>query len=83
MSLNVYALLTAKSYVHDTDFTRLVPGEEADNASLAYLQLSRPVAMNLDAAFRLGWTRAETDYGSAYYQRLGASLQFNYRPRGF
>jgi hypothetical protein len=83
MSLNVYALLTAKSYVHDTDFPRLVPGEEADNASIAYLQVSRPVAVNLDAAFRLGWTRAETYFGSAYYQRLGASLQFNYRPRGF
>ena len=83
MSLNLFALLTAKSYVHDTDFDRLVPGEEADNASIAYLQLSRPVATNLDAAFRLGWTRAETYYGSFYYRRLGASLQFNYRPVGF
>ncbi len=83
MSLNVYALLTAKSYVHETDFPFLVPGEEADNASIAYLQVSRPVAVNLDAAFRLGWTRAETYFGSAYYRRVGASLQFNYRPRGF
>jgi hypothetical protein len=83
MSLNLFALLTAKSYVHDTEFARLVPGEEADNASIAYLQVSRPVATNLDAAFRLGWTRAETDIGSAYYRRLGASLQFNYRPKGF
>jgi hypothetical protein len=83
MSLNLFALLTAKSYVHEADFDRLVPGEEADNASIAYLQLSRPVATNLDTAFRLGWTRAETYYGGAYYQRLGASLQFNYRPVGF
>lgn len=82
-SLNLYALLTAKSYVHETDFARLVPGEEADNASIAYLQLGRPVAANLDAAFRLGWTRAETDIGSAYYRRLGASLQLNYRPTAF
>ena len=83
MSLNVYALLTAKSYVHEARFPFVVPGEEADNASIAYLQVSRPVAVNLDAAFRLGWTRAETYFGSAYYQRVGASLQFNYRPRGF
>lgn len=82
-SLIMYALLTAKSYVHDTEWVRLVPGEEADNASIAYLQLSRPLADNLDAAFRLGWTRAETDYGGAYYQRVGASVQFNYRPPGF
>lgn len=82
-SLNLYALFTAKSYVHDTDFARLVPGEEADNASLAYLQLSRPISTSLDGAFRLAWTRAETDYGSAYYRRIGASVQFNYRPTGF
>jgi hypothetical protein len=83
LSLILYALLTAKRYIHATDDAHLVPGEEADNASIAYLQLSRPVATNLDAAFRLGWTRAETNFGSEYYRRLGASLQFNYRPTGF
>lgn len=80
-SLNLYALLTAKSYLHPTDFARLVPGEEADNASLAYLQVGRPLASNLDAAVRFAWTRAETDIGSAYYRRFGASVQLNYRPR--
>lgn len=80
---NLYALLTAKSYTSDIDFARLVPGEEADNASIAYLQLGRPLASNLDGAFRLGWTRAETDFGNAYYRRVGASVQFNYRPLGF
>lgn len=82
-SLNLYALLTAKSYTSETAFFRLVPGEEADNASIVYLQLGRPIATNLDGAFRLGWTRAETDIGSAYYRRFGASVQFNYRPNGF
>lgn len=83
LSLSVFAVLTAKSYLHVTDFARLVPGEEADNASLAYLQVGRPVASNLDAAVRLGWARAETDIGSAYYRRFGASVLFNYRPNGF
>lgn len=82
-NLNVYALLQAKSYVRETAFARLVPGEEADNASIAYLQLGRPLTANLDGAFRLGWTRAETYFGSAYYQRFGASVQFNFRPVGF
>ena len=82
-SLNAFALLTTKRYVHEIDFVRLVPGEEADNASIAYLQVGRPVASNLDAAFRLGWTRAETDIGNAYYRRFGASLQVNYRPMVF
>lgn len=83
MSLNLRAVITAKSYVQDTEFARLVPGEEADNASIAYLQLTRPLADNLDGAVRFGWTRAETDIGSAYYRRFGASVQFNYRPAFF
>lgn len=82
-SLNAFALLTTKRYVHETGFAVLVPGEEADNASIAYLQIGRPIAVNLDAAFRLGWTRAETDIGGAYYRRVGASVQLNYRPTGF
>ncbi len=81
-SASLFAVLTGKSYVHDTDFARLVPGEEADNASIAYLQLVRPLASNLDGAVRFGWTRAETDIGRAYYRRFGGSVQFNYRPRG-
>ncbi len=56
-SLSVLALLTMKSYVHEIDFVRLVAGEEADNASIAYLQIGRPIATDLDGAFRLGWTR--------------------------
>lgn len=82
LSLSLFAVLTGKSYLHPTDFARLVPGEEADNASLAYLQVGRPVASNLDAAVRLGWARAETDIGSAYYRRFGASVLLNYRPNG-
>jgi len=82
MTLNAYALLTGKSYVKETDLARLVPGEEADNASIAYVQVGRPLAINLDGALRLGWTRAETDIGSAYYQRFGMSLRLNYRPNG-
>jgi hypothetical protein len=81
-SVSLFAVLTGKSYVHDTDFARLVPGEEADNASIAYLQFVRPLASNLDGAVRFGWTRAETDIGRAYYRRFGGSVQFNYRPLG-
>lgn len=83
VSLNVLTVLTGKSYVNETTFARLVPGEEADNASIAYVQFTRPLADNLDGAVRFGWTRAETDIGSAYYRRFGGSVHFNFRPRGF
>lgn len=82
LTLNVYAVLMTKSYVRKTGFALLVPGEEADNASAAYIQLTRPVSSSLDAAVRLGWTRAETNTGNSYYQRFGGSLQFNFRPHG-
>lgn len=80
VDLTLFGLLTAKRYVQPTEFARLIPGEEADNASIAYAALSRPLAANLDATMRLGWTRAETDLGEHYYQRVGLTLLLNYRP---
>lgn len=82
-TVNLFAVLTGKTYVHETEFARLVPGEEADNASIAYLQVVRALAVNLDGAVRFGWARAETDIGSAYYRRFGLSVQLNYRPVSF
>lgn len=82
-TVHAFAVLTGKSYLHETDFARLVPGEEADNASLAYLQLVKPLAVNLDGNVRLAWTRAEGDFGNEYYRRIGLSVGFNYRPFAF
>jgi hypothetical protein len=81
-SLNIYSAFTFKSYVQDISFARLVPGEEADNASVTYLQIGHALASNLDGAVRFAWTRAETDIGDNYYRRFGGSIQFNYRPLG-
>ncbi|MEX0936001.1 MAG: hypothetical protein WD013_03785 [Gemmatimonadota bacterium] len=80
VALNVYGALTAKQYLHSTEFARLLPGEEANSASQAYVSLTRSVARNLDATIRGGWTRAETEIGGAYFQRFGASFYLHYRP---
>lgn len=80
LNLNLYALLTTKDYVHETEFARLVPGEEADNASTVYLELARPLMVNLDGAVRFGWNRAETDIGDSYFERFGTTILFRYRP---
>ena len=80
LSLSLYGVLTAKQYLHPSEFARLLPGEEANNASLAYVSLSRPIARNLDGTFRVGWTRAETEIGDAYFQRYGATFLLHYRP---
>lgn len=78
--LTAYAALTAKQYREPSPFARLIPGEEANSASTAYVSLSRAVARNLDSTLRLGWTRAETEIGGDYFQRFGASFVLHYRP---
>lgn len=82
LSVNVIGILTGKRYVEETEFARLVPGEEADNASVLFVDVGRSVASNLDATLRLGWTRAETDIGEAFYERVGLGVLFNFRPFG-
>ena len=80
LSTKLVSLLTWKTYVHETPFARLVPGEEADNASVVHLDLGRQMAPNLTATLRFGWTRAEADIGNSYYRRFGTSLLFDFRP---
>lgn len=80
MSVSLLADLTAKDYLTDSEFALLVPGEEADNASIVYLEASRPLYQNLDGAVRFAWTRAEEDIGKSYFERFGASVLFRFRP---
>lgn len=78
-NVQVYGVLTDKSYIHESEFARLVPGEEADNASVVYLSFSRPLTEAMDGALRFGWTRAEGEIGEAYFQRYGAAFFLHYR----
>jgi hypothetical protein len=80
ISMTSYLALTAKRYRFPTEFARLIPGEEANSASQAYISFSRGLASNLDATFRVGWTRAETEIGGQYFERYGASMLLNFRP---
>jgi hypothetical protein len=79
-NISLSADLTAKDYLTETGDALLIPGEEADNASVVYVEASRPLFMNLDGALRFGWTRAERNIGDEYYERFGGSLLFRYRP---
>ena len=80
IAFSAYVALTAKQYLHDTSFARLLPGDEANSASLAYVSLTRSLAFNLDGTVRAGWSRAETEIGDAYYQRFGGSVLLHFRP---
>lgn len=72
--------VTNKHYIHETDFARLVPGEEADSRSEVWVGVSRQVAEGLDARLQLEWARAETDISNAYFRSYGLSLALDYRP---
>lgn len=80
LAANLYGVWTGKTYVFSTPFARLVPGEEADAASVLYVELARDLAPNLASAVRFGWTRAETEIGESYYERQGLSVLLRYRP---
>lgn len=78
--LTAYAALTLKRYREPTPFARLIPGEEANSASTAWVALSRGLTRNIDSSVRLSWTRAETEIGGDYFQRFGGSFILHYRP---
>ncbi len=80
LSVTGYLALTAKRYRFTTDAVRLIPGEEANSATQAYIGLSRGLARNLDASARVGWVRAESEIGGQYFQRFGGTMLLNYRP---
>ncbi len=80
LAFSAFGAVTAKQYLHPSEFARLLPGEEANSASMAYVSLTRALARNLDAAFRVGWTHAETEIGEEYFERFGASFFLHFRP---
>ena len=58
----------------------LVPGEEADNASILYTELTRHLGDRVSGAFRFGWQKVETNISGAYYTRFGGSFFLRVRP---
>ena len=58
----------------------LVPGEEADNASMLYAELTRHLGDRVSGAFLFGWQKVETNISGAYYTRFGGSFFLRVRP---
>lgn len=80
MRFNVTAVLTEKDYLTETEFIRLIPGEEADNASRVFVGVSKYLTDAVNAVLQVGWTRAETEIGDAYFERYSGRLLVRYRP---
>ena len=81
MDLNLRGTLARKRYI-DPGQHALVPGEEADNESSLYAEITRSLGRHVDGAFRLGWQRVETNFNGAYYTRFGGAFFLRVRPTG-
>ncbi len=74
-----YGTLAWKAYIYPIQ-DALVPGEEADNASILRVELTRFLGSDVSGSFGLGWTKAETNIGGNYFKRFGASFRLRVRP---
>lgn len=79
MDLNIAGTLARKRYI-DPGQDALVPGEEADNETSLYAELTRSLGLNVDGAFRAGWHKVETNFSGAYYTRFGGAFFLRVRP---
>ena len=81
VGLSLAATLARKRYI-DPGQDALVPGEENDNESSLYAEITRSLGRHVDGAFRLGWQKVETNFNGAYYSRFGGAFFLRVRPTG-
>ena len=79
--VSLVGTLARKRYIRPTQ-DALVAGEEADNASVLYAEVTRSLGLNVNGAFRLGWRKVETNYTGAFYTRFGGGFSLSVRPWG-
>ena len=79
--LSLVGTLARKRYIQPTQ-DALVAGEEADNASVLYAEVTRSLGPHVNGAFRLGWRKVETNYTGAFYTRFGGGFSVSVRPWG-
>ncbi len=79
--LSLVGTLARKRYTRPTQ-DALVAGEEADNASVLYAEVTRSLGMRVNGAFRIGWRKVETNFSGAFYTRFGGGFTLSVRPWG-
>lgn len=79
MDLVLTGTLARKRYIKPGQHA-LVPGEEADNATIVYAELTRALASRVDGAFRIGWGKVETNFTGAFYTRFRGGFSLRVRP---
>lgn len=72
--------LAAKSYTHKGRYQYLVPGEEADNATIVQAKVDRELGRDVRGVLGLFWRDVETNISGAFYRSLGTTFVMNIRP---
>lgn len=73
--------LSVKSYTHEGRYQYLVPGEEADNATIVHAKLNRVLGPRVGSEFGFFWRNVETNISGAYYRAFGTTFTMNIRPQ--
>ena len=79
--LSLEGTLARKRYIHP-GVDALVPGEEADNATVVDMELTRTLGDRVYGAFRIGWGKVETNFTGAFYTRFRSGFSLRVRPWG-
>lgn len=79
--VSLVGTLARKRYIEPTQ-DALVAGEEADNASVLYTEVTRSLGERVSGAFRIGWRKVETNFSGAFYTRFGGGFSLSVRPWG-
>lgn len=78
--IDVNGILAIKRHIRPGP-DALVPGEEADNASVLSATLTRWLGADINGSFRLGWRDVETNISGLYYTRFGGSFFLSFWPK--
>jgi hypothetical protein len=80
-SLQLYAGAAFKTYTDPGSPDNRVAPSDRDTGSFVILQATRPLGSTTTLHLRADWSRSETGFRDLYYQRLGFSALFSFRPR--
>ncbi len=80
-SAQVYAGFAFKQYTDPGSPDFLVAPSDRDTGSFIIIQATRPLTRTTSLHIRGEWSRSETGFRDQYFQRLGFSALFSFRPR--
>jgi hypothetical protein len=80
-SAQIYGALAMKSYTNPGPPGARIAPSDRDTGSFLIAQFTHPLGETTNLHLRAEWSRSETGFRDQYFQRLGFSTLFSFRPR--